>query len=156
MLGYSWVSVALVSAACPEPLALVRPPLVFFRPIKHAESAPESVGDRNHSDWLFSLWMIGLISSFNMWNWTGKCLFLFLQLDTDSGKPLESVAVVFMISPFINGFPYFIASASIFPQLKDQGLTTSVPFATSYQTYARLHVAILRNRLLWARVVWKC
>lgn len=58
----------------------------------------------------------------------------------DTGKPLEPVAVG----------SQFSAVSFLLPQPKDQGLTTPVPFVTSYQTYSRLEGAIWRKRLWWA------
>ena len=52
-------------------------------------------------------------------------------------------------------FPLTSASFFLLPQPKDQGLTTLVPVATSYQTYSWLEVAILRNSLWRARMLWK-
>ena len=64
-------------AVCPAPLPLLGPLLEFYRPIGHVEVEP--VGERDHSDWLFS----GIF--FNDFS---------PALDTGWGKPLEPVAVV--------------------------------------------------------------
>ena len=73
---------------------------------------------------LLAVQMIGLVSSFNMWNLTGtgRC----------SSHDFTDLVKV---SPYLFIFV---------PQPKHQGLTTAVPFAC-YQTYSRLEVAILQN-----------
>ena len=48
---------SLVFVVGPTPVALVGPLSEALWPIEHVESATEAVGERDHSDWLFGLFM---------------------------------------------------------------------------------------------------